>query len=156
MTARRQLGERGLSEALDRLRTRLKESGWYLGAFSEALFWVAALKELLEPVIDYQTQDGKLLRAIGWARNYPAHELLAPLGVDLTYSGVLGAAVMGRMRLGAPGRLVWVGGSALPRQNREGDGRRELYEHLVAGRGALEPLEQGEDYLKRIPRGPKS
>lgn len=146
----RETGERGLSEALERLRMRLSEGGWYTGPFVESLVWVTALKELHKNRVDYQSQDGKLLKAIGWARNYPPHQLIVPVRRDLTRSGLVGVALVGTFLVGGGGRFAWVDESELPRQKIENDGRRQLYEDHLAGRDPLSPLEEAERYLRTL------
>jgi hypothetical protein len=116
---------------------------------TEALFWITALKDLHGNGIDYATTEGKTLQALGWARNYAAHELLTLSGLDLGSSALRGAAIRGQMVRGAGGRVVWIDETALP-QRQDERGRRTLYQSLVANRGALEPLAIVETFLKGL------
>jgi hypothetical protein len=152
MNPERQLGEQGLSEAMDRLRQRLNGPGWYRGPFTEALWWITALKDIDDRgqrLIDYECIEGQTLKALGWARNYPTHELLTVL---MTIGGTLPAMLP--MVL-APGIAVWKGEADLPPSDREGregrDPRRDVYESLVARRGVLQPLDLAQGYLVNLP-----
>jgi hypothetical protein len=147
MVTRRELGERGMSGAIDRLRLTTGEL--FDVPFTEAMFWITSLKELHQPKIDFASDDGKRLKALGWARNYAAHDLLILSKRDFSSSGLLGAGVMGMMMLGAPGKVVWVNDSQLP--VRKGEfGRRNLYSIYLAGRIVLEPLEAAASYLQSL------
>ena len=150
MDPARALGEQGLSEALDRLRDRLATGGWYQGPFTESLFWIVALKDLHGNSVDYTTAQGQTLKALGWARNYAAHELLNLSTVNMTTSGVRGLGVRGLSIRGGGGHLMWVHEASLPVRGDERD-RRALYEALVAGRGPVEPLEATAAYLFSLP-----
>jgi hypothetical protein len=150
LNPQQELGERGLSEAMDRLRERLDASGgWYQGPFTEALFWIVAIKDFNKARIDYTITEGKRLQAIGWARNYAAHELLTPVRIE-------GAGMLPSMlpsMIGGGGRLAWVNEVVLPqrREPKGPDDRRPIYQALIAGRSILEPLEMAQAYLVNLP-----
>jgi hypothetical protein len=146
----RDLGERGLSEAMERLRDRLDNGGWYQGPFTEALLWITSLKDFHGNGVDYISTEGKRLRALGWVRNYAAHDLLTLSNINLTISGLQGAGLQGMSLQGAGGRLVWVEESALPLRKKHEDDRRALYQTLVASHGVLEPLEMAQTYLSGL------
>lgn len=150
VTPERELGERGLSEAMDRLGDRLGNSGWYLGPFTEVMFWITALKDVHGNAVDYTSPDGERLKALGWARNYAAHDLLTLAYTDRTSSGILGESILGRGLLGSGPRVVWVRDAVLPPRTDE-RGRRTLYQAHVADRGVLEPLQAAQAYLKGLP-----
>ena len=96
----RRLGELGLSEAIERLRSRLGNGpldpagGGYLVPFGECLHWTYSLQEVAEDRMfagrprqerrklfddhNLATIEGQILGGVLWARPILAHELLGP------------------------------------------------------------------------------
>ena len=157
MDAARELGEAGLSEALERLRGRLSLDASYQIPFTEALWWVVSLKDTQKDQIACATTEGRTLRALAFARNYASHELVTLGKLDLLRSGFTGAGATGFGMTGTGGVLVWVDESTLPPNDCERknpgktDSRRSIYQDLVAGRSVLYPLELAQNYLKGLP-----
>jgi hypothetical protein len=142
----RRLGEVGLTEAIERLRSRLGNGplepagAGYLVPFGECLHWTYSLYEVAQDRMfagrprqerkklfqDYNsgTREGQILRGVMWARAILAHELLSP----------------------APPIWIMVNSDERPE-----DDRRVAYEQLVVGRPAIEPLEIVLTYLVGLP-----
>ena|ERR1019366_5511603 len=127
-----------------RLKGRLRVD-WYQVPFTEALLWITALKDFHGTGIDYTTTAGQTLRALGWARNYAAHELLTLSTVDLTSSGMVGVGMVGRMMPGSPGTLVWVPESTLPAGKHEPDSRRPVKSGACRWQGHLGTIANSND-----------
>ena len=105
-------------------------------------------KKLFE---DYNSRitEGQTLRGVVWARATLAHELLSPAQPNMATSGFLGTGMLGMMMLGTgPGPPIWI---MVNSDRRPEDDRREAYEQLVVGRGAIEPLEIVMNYLVGLP-----
>jgi hypothetical protein len=144
----RTLGELGLSEAIERFRSRLGNGPLdaagvgYLVPFGECLHWIHSLYEVAEDRMfdglsrqerkrsfeDYNsgTPGGQVLRGVVWARATLASELLGT----------------------GPGSPIWI---AVDSDRRPEDDRRVAYEKLIVGRPAIEPLEVVLPYLVGLP-----
>ena len=157
MDAARELGEAGLSEALERLRGRLSLDASYQIPFTEALWWVVSLKDTQKDQIACATTEGRTLRALAFARKLRVARACdtwkaGPLAIWFTGAGATGFGMTG-----TGGVLVWVDESTLPPNDCERknpgktDSRRSIYQDLVAGRSVLYPLELAQNYLKGLP-----
>jgi hypothetical protein len=152
----RELGERGLSEALERLRDRLPAGVGYDVPQCECLFWIYGLSDVQKGVIDKATDAGKTVRALTWARNYAAHQLMSAANPNYAASGIFGMGVQGMGITGAgPGPLIWTAEGDLPPSRDEvnkgrPDARRKLYEQFVEGCGVLDPLVTVQSYLASL------
>lgn len=161
----RDLGERGMGEAFDRLTERITVNadweitpdGWEIPLF-ECLQWMYALHEIHKDVhgAAYLVDPGGMtLRAVVWARNFSAHELFTVAHPDMTQSGLTGMSMVGRGLLGAAsGPEIWTAESGLheaPPLDIRNLPRRQLYSQLVEGRRLLEPLTEVRDYLLSLP-----
>jgi len=148
----REVGERGLGEAIGRLTNSMTSDQWDL-PFTEAIWWVVALRDSHGEI----AKDEPLIHGVAWARNFAAHDLILPGENDLTYSGILGAGVLGRMRLGSGGLLVWVGVDSLPlsdwakRHRGKVDKERPFYDGYVACQPLLDPLVKAQRFFVELP-----
>jgi hypothetical protein len=144
----RRLGELGLSEAVERLHSRLGNGpleppgAGYLVPFGECLHWIHSLYEVAEDRMfgglprqerrkhfeDYNrsTTEGQILGGVVWSRASLAHELLS--------SG--------------SGSPIWI---VVDSDRRPQDDRRVAYEQLVVGLPAVEPVEIVLAYLVGLP-----
>jgi hypothetical protein len=159
---KRQRGERGLDDTLDRLRIALQSTGRDpLIAFTESMAWLYYVREWhrnnlpdLHPRSD-ASDEGKTFQAIIWARGLDTHGTrdVADLIVDLSSSGILGAGVLGTFVLGSPGqvRWTWVDRADLPPSTRDPHGCDLHYETFVAGRSILDPLIVAQAFIKGLP-----
>jgi hypothetical protein len=154
----RDLGEQGLAEAMERLRARMTMDAFDV-PFTEVLWWIVALKDLHGNGIDYRSEEGRTIRALGFARNYASHDLLTLANQDFGRSGFSGASFTGFGMQGSGAVLVWTDESRLgpskweqmPRNVGKVDPKRPVYQSLVAGRYVLGPLEMAQTYLTGLP-----
>jgi hypothetical protein len=135
MTPERELGERGLSDAIDRLAQSMVGGSWDAVPFTEALFWVVALR-------DYHKQSNERIEALSWARNFAAHDLI-------TLGDVL--------PLGSVGILAWVIADLLPESKwaqanpTKTDRKMLLYVQWVQNQRLLDPLMWAQDFFRSLP-----
>jgi hypothetical protein len=157
----RDLGERGLIEAMDRLRDRVSLGGLKFDVpLSECLSWVYSLFQFHQSRLgkvefrdlNDSIPEGRTLRALEWARTFSAHELASVAQPNLASSGILGMGALGMMMLGAgPGPPIWISDRSLVSERSLEDDRRQLYVDRVAGRQLVEPLEIAKAYLIALP-----
>ena len=161
----RHIGERGLRLALDRLKERVQAQDplGCLIPLAEALAWLYSLHEWNRDRLGSwqffsQAQgsaDGQTLLGLIWARGAVAHRMtnVTRIVMDLTTSSILGAAVVGRMRLGSAGTpiLHWIDEAAVPaRQRPDRFGRDAMYGQHVGGQLLIPPLESAFSFLQGL------
>lgn len=150
------LGERGLSNALERLSEALRSNGVDPRLpFNEALFWGYALQEFHKKRLGNGYHEvckgsrvGLVTSAVMFARGLVTHELTDVMDVTVIRGAEPGLAIPGRAVPGTStrGEFRW---AALPDDTVDPRGyeRVELYRSHVSGKDLLPILEEVESFL---------
>jgi hypothetical protein len=149
---RRRLGESGLSEALDRLRSRIErsDSGDPLLSLAEVLAWLFALRELHDAKLTapaklhQSTEDEQTFAGLIFARHQVAHRLEGVAGLIFSPSSPI--------RAGGP-RIVHLSSDLrwMPRDrlnaSRPHPHLAPFYDQHVAGKPVLQPIDVGAAFI---------
>jgi hypothetical protein len=148
----RQLGESGLSAAIDRLSVVVRQDVTeFLIPCCECLFWISALYGIHRPKpkrgapsllpLDSKTPAGRTLLASVYVRRFVGHQFLSVAQINYGASGFQGVGFSGMMLIGTgTPPPVWVGEPELPRRPGPVDDRASMYADHMAGRPVLDPL----------------
>jgi hypothetical protein len=149
--------ERGLAEALSRLRERISghpEGGDPLLTLSEVLHWLYMLEERLRAVFAssyFATRDsdvdGRVVAGLIYVRGLATHVVARP--AEARFRGGYGAVAFGEAPYGGGVTdWTWLPLAALPPPGRpEGYGRDAIYDQHVANRELFGPLLAASRYL---------
>jgi hypothetical protein len=158
----RQLGESGLTSAIDRLSVVVRQDVTeFLIPCCECLFWISALYGIHRPKpkrgapsllpLDSNTPAGRTLLASVYVRTFVGHQLLSAALINYGASGFQGVGFSGMMLMGTgTPPPVWIGEPDLPSRSGHVDVRRSMYADHMAGRPVLDPLVVTLDYLKSL------